>query len=204
MQLIKSSYTFALLINLIVFYISYKLGTYDSLSFSNPFIYWCLGLFFLTFTCSYLLELKKDNEAEIDSLKTKISTLLITKDSIPNAFTVAILPDIKHDKLQLNKLCNIKLISNTEIDQINPPSIMVESNKPLIFNMPFCEISPIQHGSKYIYYFKNLNATHDLESKRFLQYSFSFTPKTLGTYEISFKLETEQFSTVKQFKLNCC
>lgn len=203
MQLFKKSYPYAVIINVIVYYISYKLGTYDTLSYKNPNIYWCFGFTILTFSCSYLLESKKNNETEIDSLNNKVSTLLINKDSIPNAFTFAILPDIKHDTLLLNKLCTIKLISNTLIDQIDEPVIKIESNNPLFFNMPFCEIQSIEHGKKYIYYFKNLKTTYDLESKRFLAYSFAFTPKTVGNYEITFTLETDQLSSVKQFKFNC-
>lgn len=203
MRWLNLKYLSALILNIIVYIISYKIGTLDSLSHTNPYVYWCLCFTILTFTCSFLLDQNKQKESDIDSLNNKISTLLITKDAIPNAFTIAILPEIFQDTLEINKLCRIKLISNTLINQADEPTIMIKSNKQLFFNMPFCTIKEVVHGKSYIYYFTGLNTIEDFNSQKFFEYSLAFTPKSKGLYEIIITLETEELITVKKYDFSC-
>lgn len=204
MQLFRNVYFYAsVIINLIVYFISYKIGTFDKLSFTNPYVYWCFLFTALTFLCTKLLDIKKDNESEIEALNDKVSKLLIHKDSNPNLLSLSILPDVQEDKFRLDLLTNLQLICNTVIDQSEKPNISIECNKRLFFNMPDCTISEVDHANKYRYFFKNINPTVDYNSKKYWSYKFSFTPKESGIYSITFRLETKDFSSAKIYEFSC-
>lgn len=203
MHWIKNGYFLSTMLNVIIYFLSYKLGTLDKISFKNPTLYWCFFTTIITYICSFLFENNKKLTEEIGNLNSKISTLLITKDTIPNTMNISIIPDVINDIMQVNKLVKIRLVCNAAIQQNEIPTVTIESNYELFFNMPHTTISPVFHRGKFIYYFKNLDLIQNYNSKQYWEYRFYFTPKDISLYDITFTLETEQLKAVKNLKMSC-
>ncbi|MDV6377712.1 hypothetical protein ORD22_05465 [Sporosarcina sp. GW1-11] len=188
------------LLNITVNLIGYFISVDD---FSKTTIYWSIVILILSITASIILDNLSKIQEERDELKDNLTKILITKDNNSNALSLTIIPKLFNDKLSINRRSSITLVANSIFNLDDKPSLIIESNQVLNFDMPNNSITTVEHLDKFIYYLKETNVRNTYSSKRYFTYDITITPLQPGIYELRFIVEYSNIKNEESFSILC-
>jgi hypothetical protein len=194
-----------ILLTVITAFIGAKLGDWLQKPQDNlTILYW---VFILALHQGYIQWLIMQNnglKTEVQTLKDKVSELLILKKTDgTKGYNISLHAHVLNDKFSCSSFKPLKVYITAPFSSDNQPALEIRSDSRFQIKVGNNVIHPQQHANKYVYFIAQTYLKQTYNSKKYFFYELQIQARDAGIHTVNFIAESENFKDEISQKFDC-